>query len=61
MDERFTADIIDNEKIDEKKLVRMQTRIITLESENMRTHEKTDSQMIDAIKKIIEEELRKCY
>lgn len=52
---------IDNENIDEKKLARMQVRILWLENENMRTHAKTDSQMVEAIKKIIEEEHRKCY
>lgn len=52
---------IDNEPIDERKLARMQVRILWLENENMRTHAKTDTQMVDAIKKIIEEEHRKCY
>lgn len=48
-------------EIDETKLKRMQIRIYALEQENMRTNEKTDSQMIEAIKKIIETEAKKCY
>lgn len=59
MDDYMTN--IDNENIDEKKLARMQVRILWLENENMRTHARTDSQMVEAIKKIIEEEHRKCY
>ena len=37
--------------IDKTKLQRMQFKIYQLERENMRSNEKTDSQMIEAIKK----------
>lgn len=47
--------------IDKTKLQRMQFKIYALERENMRNNEKTDSQMIEAIKKIIETEAKKCY
>lgn len=47
--------------IDKTKLQRMQFKIYQLERENMRSNEKTDSQMIEAIKKIIETEAKKCY
>ena len=47
--------------VDEIKLRRMQQRIYLLEKQNMANNEKTESQMIDAIKKIIEMEAKKCY
>lgn len=47
--------------VDETKLRRMQQRIYLLEKQNMSNNEKTDSQMIEAIKKIIETEAKKCY
>ena len=53
-------DNIENE-VDETKLRRMEQRIYLLEKQNMANNEKTDSQMIDAIKKIIETEAKKCY
>ena len=54
---------MDNEKIviDETKLHRMKMRIYLLEKENMTINERTDSQMIEDIKKIIETEAKKCY
>lgn len=48
-------------ELDNTKLKRMQFKIYALERENMRNNEKTDSQMIEAIKKIIETEAKKCY
>ena len=48
-------------ELDNAKLKRMQFKIYALERENMRNNEKTDSQMIEAIKKIIETEAKKCY
>lgn len=47
--------------IDEEKLKRMEFKIYALERNNMLNNEKTNSQMIEAIKKIIEEEAKKCY
>lgn len=54
---------MDNGKIviDETKLHRMEMRIYLLEKENMTINERTDSQMIEDIKKIIETEAKKCY
>jgi hypothetical protein len=57
MDEQENTTI----EIDEKKLKRMELRIYDLETKNLLNNEKTSSQMIDAIKKVIEEEVRKCY
>ena len=48
-------------EIDEKKLRRMEFRIYDLEKKNLVSNEKTPSQMVDAIKKIIEDEVKKCY
>lgn len=54
--------ISENEtKIDEKKLNRMKLNIIRLEQENLKTKEKTNDEMIEAIRKIIEDEVRKNY
>ena len=54
-------DEIEKIQIDEVKLRRMQIKILVIERENMRTNEKTDSQMVETIKKIIETEETKCY
>ena len=56
-----TMDEIEKIQIDEVKLRRMQIKILVIERENMRTNEKTDSQMVETIKKIIETEETKCY
>ena len=54
--------ISENEtKIDEKKLNRMKLNIIRLEQENLKTKEKPNDEMIEAIRKIIEDEVRKNY
>lgn len=54
--------ISENEiKIDEKKLNRMKLNIIKLEQENLKTKEKPNDEMIEAIRKIIEDEVRKNY
>lgn len=55
--------MIDNTKldIDETKLRRMEFKIYDLEKKNMISNEKTNSQMVEEIKKIIESEAKKCY
>lgn len=47
--------------IDTQKCNRMQGKILWLEHNNRKDNGKTDSQMKEAIKKIIEEEANKCY
>ena len=47
--------------LDEEKLKRMEFKIFVLERNNMVNNEKTNSQMIESIKRIIEEEAKKCY
>lgn len=53
--------IHENSDVDEKKLKRMQARVLLLERNNILTNALTDSQMIEHIKKIIIEEAKKCY
>ncbi len=48
-------------KLDEKKLSRIKFRIFNAERENIKTRAETEGEMIDKIRKIIEEEVRKCY
>lgn len=47
--------------LDEKKLNRIKLRILNEEKENQKTHTQTEGQMVDKLRKIIEEEVRKCY
>lgn len=48
-------------QINEIFVRRMCNRIYRLERDNMITNAKSKMQMMDAIKKIIEEEANKCY
>lgn len=48
-------------ELSKKKLNQMKVDILTLEQKNLRTREKPDGAMVDAIKKIIVEELKKSY
>lgn len=47
-------------KINEKAVERLKRKIIFQESQNLKTREKTDQQMVAWIKKQIEEEVQ-CY
>lgn len=47
-------------KINEKAVERLKRKIILQESQNLKTREKTDQQMVTWIKKQIEEEVQ-CY
>lgn len=44
-------------KIDEKKAASLIRRIIIAESKNIKSEEKNDVQMVNAIKKMLEEEV----
>lgn len=48
-------------KLDEKKLNRMKVRILSMERDNLKTREYTEGVMIDKIRKVIEEEVKKCF
>jgi len=47
--------------LDQKKLNRIKFRILTAERENIKTRAETEGEMIEKIRKIIEDEVRKCY
>lgn len=47
--------------LDKKKLDRIKYYILKAEKENLRTRSDTNDQMIDKVRKIIEEEVKKCY
>lgn len=47
----------DTIKVDEKKAASLIRRIIIAESKNIKSEEKSDPQMVAAIKKMIEEEV----
>lgn len=49
------------EKIDKTKVKRLMNKIIELESENLKTEERSRSDMSDKIIELIKEEVRKCY
>jgi len=53
----------ENEKklLDEKRLNNMKVNILRLEQENLKTREKTSDEMIEAIRKIISDEIKKNY
>lgn len=47
-------------KIDRTVIERIKRKVIIRENENLKTHSKNDSQMVNWIKKTIEEEVQ-CY
>jgi len=47
--------------LDEKKLNRMKLHILKEEKENQKTRVHTEGQMVDRVRKIIEEEVKKCF
>lgn len=50
----------DKENINRKSIDRLKKKIILAESQNLRTKDKGDAQMINDIKKWIEEEVKCC-
>lgn len=51
----------DEINLDEKKLNRMKVRILSIERDNLNTRIDTEGEMIDKVRKIIEEEAKKCF
>ncbi len=53
----------ENEKklLDEKRLNNMKINVLRVEQENLKTTEKTNDQMVEAIRKIISDEIKKNY
>lgn len=52
--------IVDGVEIDTEKIDRMLRKLILREKANLKTREKSDAQMVQMIKKLIEEEVE-CY
>lgn len=50
-----------NNEIDETKLNRLKFKILKLERDNLKTRECNNPQMVEEIRKMIEEEVRKCF
>jgi hypothetical protein len=47
--------------LNETKINRLKLSILQLERDNLNTREYTDDEMVDKIRKLIEEEVKKCY
>lgn len=52
---------IENKLLDEKRLSAMKVNILELEKENLKTGDKTTDEMVETIRKIISDEIRKNY
>lgn len=52
---------IENKLLDEKRLTAMKVNILELEIENLKTRDKTNDEMVELIRKIISDELKKNY
>jgi hypothetical protein len=57
----FMNDLGNDHGIDKTKAIRMIRDILKLEQENLKTKKYNDYDMIDKIRTVIEEEVRKCY
>lgn len=55
-----TANEVNEIRVNERAIERLKRKIIIQENQNLKTREKSDSQMVAWIKKQIEEEV-KCY
>ena len=51
----------DKKLIDEKRLNNMKVNVLRSEQENLKTREKTNDQMVEEIRKIIADEIKKNY
>lgn len=52
---------LENKILDEKRLNSMKVNILRLEQENLKTREKTNDEMVETIRKIISDEIKKNY
>jgi len=48
-------------EIDERRLDRIKVRILTAERDNLRTREESSEKMVEKLRKIVEEEVKKCF
>lgn len=46
---------------DERKIKRLKLDILRLERDNLKTREYSNDEMVEKIRKLIEEEVKKCY
>lgn len=58
--EEEIVDIVDSIYVDDEKVQRLLKRLIIREKTNIKTKQYNDAQMVNQIKKMIEEEV-KCY
>lgn len=47
--------------LDERKINRLKLDILRLERDNLKTREYSNDEMVEKIRKLIEEEVKKCY
>lgn len=52
---------LENKILDEKRLNSLKVNILRLEQENLKTREKTNDEMVETIRKIISDEIKKNY
>ena len=52
---------IENKLLNEKHLTAMKVNVLELEKENLKTRDKTNDEMVESIRKIISDELKKNY
>lgn len=51
----------ESEKVQEKRINAMKYKILKAEQENLKTREKSNEQMVDTIRRIINDEAKKNY
>lgn len=61
MKEKRIMSDLENKILDEKRLNSMKVNILRLEQENLKTREKTNDEMVETIRKIISDEIKKNY
>lgn len=61
MKEKRIMSDLENKILDEKRLNNMKVNILRLEQENLKTREKTNDEVVETIRKIISDEIKKNY
>lgn len=60
-EKNMTTDKGNEITIDEKKLNHMKLNILKVERDNLKTRDKTNDEMVETIRKIITDEVKKIY
>ncbi|MCB2291340.1 hypothetical protein LGK97_16560 [Clostridium sp. CS001] len=55
------SDSITEINVDQKKLNQMKLNILKIERDNIKTREKSNDEMVESIRKIISDEIKKNY